>query len=59
MLINTDGFTGFIMLQLIMATHAGMSTDEFEAIVKEWLATARHPRFNRPYKLEINGLFRP
>jgi phosphoserine phosphatase len=37
------------LLQLIMATHAGMSTDEFEAIVKEWLATARHPRFNRPY----------
>ncbi|SMG65226.1 nonspecific acid phosphatase precursor [methanotrophic bacterial endosymbiont of Bathymodiolus sp.] len=38
-----------VTLQLIMATHAGMSTDEFEAIVKEWLATARHPRFNRPY----------
>lgn len=37
------------LLQLIMATHAGMTTDEFVAIVNEWLATARHPRFNRPY----------
>ena len=32
-----------------MATHAGMTTDEFTKIVTDWLATARHPRFNRPY----------
>ena len=37
------------MVELIMATHAGMTTDEFETIVTDWLATARHPRFNRPY----------
>ena len=37
------------LIQLIMATHAGMTTDEFTAIVEGWLATARHPRFNRPY----------
>lgn len=37
------------LLQLIMATHAGMTNDEFTAIVKQWLATARHPWFNRPY----------
>jgi phosphoglycolate phosphatase-like HAD superfamily hydrolase len=37
------------LVELVMATHAGMTTDEFEAIVKEWLATAKHPRFNRPY----------
>ncbi len=37
------------LLQLIMATHAGMTTEEFSQIVKDWLATARHPRFNRPY----------
>jgi hypothetical protein len=36
-------------LELIAATHAGMTTDEFELIVKDWIATARHPRFNRPY----------
>jgi hypothetical protein len=37
------------LLELIMATHAGMTTVEFEEIVKNWLATAKHPRFNRPY----------
>jgi phosphoserine phosphatase len=35
--------------ELLMASHAGMSTEEFEGIVKEWLATAKHPRFSRPY----------
>jgi hypothetical protein len=37
------------MLELIMVTHAGMTTDQFEQIVTDWLATARHPRFHRPY----------
>lgn len=37
------------LLELIMATHAGMTADEFEAVVKDWLATARHPKFKRPY----------
>lgn len=37
------------LLQIVMATHAGIDTDEFEAIVKDWLSTARHPRFDRPY----------
>lgn len=37
------------LLELIMASHAGMTTEEFEKIVKDWMATARHPRFNRPY----------
>jgi phosphoglycolate phosphatase-like HAD superfamily hydrolase len=37
------------MLEIIAATHAGMTTDEFSKIVDDWLATARHPRFNRPY----------
>jgi hypothetical protein len=32
-----------------MATHSGMTTDEFEQILKDWLANAKHPRFNRPY----------
>ncbi|MFY9986004.1 MAG: HAD family hydrolase [Chthoniobacterales bacterium] len=35
--------------QLVMVTHAGMTSDEFARIVADWLATARHPRFNRPY----------
>jgi hypothetical protein len=37
------------IVELIMASHAGMSTPDFETIVTDWLATARHPRFNRPY----------
>jgi phosphoserine phosphatase len=37
------------MLEIVMATHAGMTTEEFEGIVKDWLAFAKHPRFKRPY----------
>jgi hypothetical protein len=37
------------LLELVMATHAGMTTAEFEAIVTEWVATARHPELGRPY----------
>jgi phosphoglycolate phosphatase-like HAD superfamily hydrolase len=37
------------IVQLMMASHAGMTTAEFEQIVKAWIATARHPRFNRSY----------
>ncbi len=37
------------MLEIIMATHAGMTTDEFEKIVKAWIATAKHPIYKRPY----------
>jgi haloacid dehalogenase-like hydrolase len=37
------------IVQLMMVSHAGMSTAEFEQIVKDWIATAKHPRFNRPY----------
>ncbi|MEK6257888.1 MAG: HAD family hydrolase [Planctomycetota bacterium] len=37
------------LIELVMATHAGMTTDEFDVIVKEWLVTAKHPKFNKPY----------
>jgi phosphoserine phosphatase len=37
------------MVELVMASHAGMSTAEFEAIVTGWLDKARHPRFKRRY----------
>ena len=37
------------LLELIMATHAGMTTDAFAQTVEDWLATAKHPRFNRSY----------
>jgi hypothetical protein len=37
------------LLEMMAATHAGMTSDEFRHIVADWLATARHPRFRRPY----------
>ncbi len=37
------------IMKLIMASHAGMTTMEFENIVKNWIVTAQHPRFKRPY----------
>jgi haloacid dehalogenase-like hydrolase len=35
--------------KLVMATHAGMTSDEFNTITTDWLATARHPKLQRPY----------
>ena len=38
------------ILDIVMATHAGMTTDEFSAIVKDWIATAKHPISGKLYK---------
>jgi phosphoserine phosphatase len=35
--------------QIVMATHAGLTADEFDRIVRDWIATARHPKTGRPY----------
>jgi len=32
------------LLEMAMATHAGMTTEEFEKIVNEWISTAKHPQ---------------
>src|SRR5437867_11910278 len=37
------------MLEIIVATHAGMTTAAFEQIVRDWITTAKHPKFKRPY----------
>lgn len=37
------------VVEMLLATHTGMTTEEFSPIVMEWMATARHPRFQRPY----------
>lgn len=37
------------LMEIIGATHAGMTPEAFQEGVKAWLATARHPRFKRPY----------
>jgi phosphoglycolate phosphatase-like HAD superfamily hydrolase len=37
------------LLDVIAVTHSGMSIEDFHALVKEWMHTARHPRFHEPY----------
>lgn len=37
------------LLEIVAATHTGLTTEEFARTVLDWLATARHPRFKRPY----------
>src|SRR6185503_2845446 len=34
---------------------SGMTTDDFEKIVKEWIASARHPKTGRPYTEMVYG----
>ena len=44
MAMGMDGLT-----RLVMATHAGLSTEAFAALVADWIANARHARFGRPH----------
>src|ERR1700678_615812 len=37
------------LIKLVALTHAGITTDEFDAVCRNWIASARHPRFGRPY----------
>jgi hypothetical protein len=37
------------LVELIMATHAGMTVEQFNNIVSDWIATARDPRFKKRY----------
>lgn len=37
------------LLEVLATTHAGMTVEEFERTVTDWLATAKHPRFQRRY----------
>ena len=37
------------LLEIVMATHAGMTTEEFEKIVNDWIATAKHPKTGKRY----------
>jgi hypothetical protein len=42
-------FTEADWMQIVAVTHAGMSTEAFQGLVKDWLAKAKAPRFDRPY----------
>jgi phosphoglycolate phosphatase-like HAD superfamily hydrolase len=37
------------LLELVMATHTGNTTMEFEQIVKDWITTAKHPKTGKLY----------
>jgi len=37
------------LLEVIAVSHAGMTTEEFNETVKDWIATATHPRFKKRY----------
>lgn len=37
------------LLALLAATHTGMTTEEFESSVSEWIASAKHPTTGRPF----------
>lgn len=38
------------LLEIVMATHSGMTTEEFSKTVIEWINTAKHPKTNKLYK---------
>ena len=40
---------GHALIELLVLTHAGTTTEEFEQIVSEWISSARHPKTNRLY----------
>lgn len=44
------------LLAVVAATHSGMTTDEFADLVKNWIATAKHPRFHQHYN---NLIYQP
>lgn len=38
------------ILEIVMTTHAGMTTEAFDQLVREWIATAKHPQTGKHYK---------
>ena len=53
------------LAEMVMATHAGMTTEAFAALVRDWIAASRHPRFGRAHTdlvyqpmLELLGFLR-
>ena len=53
------------LMEMAMATHAGMTTEQFDAIVRDWVASAKHPKTGRRYAemvyqpmLEVLGYLR-
>ena len=49
--VGASGMKG--LMEIILATHSGMTADEFEAEAGDWLRTTQHPKFKRPYSEAI------
>ena len=45
------------LIELVFATHAGMTEEEFDAIAQAWLATAKHPEVRPAVQAECT--YRP
>jgi hypothetical protein len=41
------------IMQIVMATHFGMTTEEFDQIVRDWVASAKHPKTGRLYRTAL------
>ncbi|NRA93827.1 MAG: haloacid dehalogenase-like hydrolase [Psychroserpens sp.] len=41
------------LMQMIMTTHTDMTSEEYEAVVAEWLQTSKHPKFDQPYNAMV------
>jgi hypothetical protein len=57
--------TGEATLEIFAPSHEGLTSDEFDTLVKNWLATAKHPKYHRLYTecvyqpmLEVLAYFR-
>ncbi len=37
------------LVEIVMATHAGLTTEEFEKVVTDWISTAKHPKTGKLY----------
>jgi hypothetical protein len=37
------------IFEIVLTTQSGMSIEDFRVDVRQWLATAKHPRWNKPY----------
>jgi phosphoglycolate phosphatase-like HAD superfamily hydrolase len=49
--VGASGEQGLV--EMMMATHAGMTVEQFQKIVTDWLATATDPKFHKPYTKNV------
>jgi len=47
------------LIEIVTLTHAGMSTDDFEEIVSDWITTAKHPDPRFKDRLFTEMVFQP